>query len=204
MKTLKSLLSDHYKDQSLPEGTANRLQTLTLADLGVSPIRRGGMRPWIRGLIASGLVLLVFSAGFAVSQVTGALGGLGSSDNAEGIALVEHPDLVAVNIEADWCLRSPIIAPLFAELVHEYGDRPILFVTMDITDDQARQQSQYLASNLEISGVFDAPFESGMIKLIDRSQGKILATLTSETQASMMEGLLAEALNDRLENSSKK
>ncbi len=66
---------------------------------------------------------------------------------------------------------------------------------LDITTDQTRLQAQQLAANLGIPGVFDEPFESGMIKLIDRRRGELLALLTGEDQMPTMEGLLAHAVD---------
>ena len=74
---------------------------------------------------------------------------------------------------------------------------PILFVTLDITDETRRRQARYMADNLGISAVYDDPFESGMVKLIDRQGGEVLAVLTGEEHRPKMEGALAQTLSPR-------
>ncbi len=107
------------------------------------------------------------------------------------------PRLVAVKIQADWCARTPVVAPIFDDMTAEYGNQPILFVTLDITDETGRQQARYMAANLGISSVFDDPFESGMVKLIDRQDGQVLSVLTGEEHRPRMKGALAFALPPR-------
>jgi thiol-disulfide isomerase/thioredoxin len=107
------------------------------------------------------------------------------------------PRLVAVKIHADWCARTPEVAPIFDDMTAEYGNQPILFVTLDITDETGRQQARYMAANLGISSVYDDPFESGMVKLIDRQDEQVLAVLTSEEHRPKMEGALALAFPPR-------
>ena len=107
------------------------------------------------------------------------------------------PKLVAVKIRADWCARTPDVAPIFDDLTTKYGNQPILFVTLDITDETGRQQARHMAANLGISSVYDDPFESGMVKLIDRQDGQVLAVLTGEEHRPKMEGVLAQALPPR-------
>ena len=66
------------------------------------------------------------------------IAGIGPRFAGSGSAAVapeDEPTLVAVQIHADWCPRSPEVAPIFAELLSQYGHEPILFVSLDITDD---------------------------------------------------------------------
>ncbi len=197
MKTLQDLIQAHYADQSLPPESAARLEALATAETSK---QSSATRPWKLGMIAASLLGLAFLAGFSVSQMTDrAVPGMPVSN------AVDAPvDLVAVNIHADWCNRSPTVGPIFSELVDGYGNRPILFVTLDITTDQTRLQARQLAANLDIPGVFDAPFESGMIKLIDRRRGELLVALTGEDQMPAMEGLLAQAVDPRPEGNHEK
>ncbi len=195
MSTLQDQIRAHYRDRSLRPDTAARLEALALVETGVATAemskRSSATRPWKLGVIAASLLGLGFLAGLSVSHMTDPAvpGMLTSSADAAS------SDLVAVNIHADWCKRTPTVEPIFSELVDDYGNRSILFVTLDITTDQTRLQAQQLATNLGIPGVFDGPFESGMIKLIDRRRGELLALLTGKDQMPTMEGLLAQAVD---------
>ncbi len=105
------------------------------------------------------------------------------------------PSLVAVQIHADWCSRSPAVAPIFADLLTQYGNEPVLFVTLDITDDVRRGQAELLVASLGIPQALEQPFESGMIKLIDRESNTLLASITGREQSAEFEVRLAEFLD---------
>ena len=104
------------------------------------------------------------------------------------------PRLVAVQIHADWCARSPEVAPIFADLLTEYGNAPVLFVTFDITDDVRRKQARLLGESLGIPQAFEEPFESGMIKLIDRERHTVLAAITGRENSEELHARIAAAL----------
>lgn len=201
--TLGQLVNDHYSGKSLPAATAARLAAMVSS--GASATSATDRMPRRRGrsmLAAAAIAALAFAGGYTVSRVTGpaalpAAAILAAGDPAPGLDEHALPDLVAVNIKADWCLRTPEVGPIFAGFTEQYGDRPILFVTIDITDEGTRRQSRYLASSLGISHVYDEPFASGVIKLVDRRQGVTLATLTGVDEAPMLDGLLAQALEPR-------
>lgn len=196
-KTLKDVVVDHYTGKSLPAETAARLEALARASNG----RRGsGLRRTIKyGWIAASIAALAFVAGYFVSQFVGSSPPHGPSSTglAADYDADPLPRLVAVNIRADWCRRSPQVALIFDEFTEKYSNQPILFVTMDITDDDSRLQARYLASSMNIDRVFREPFESGMIKVVDWRRGAVLATLTGKEQVPAMEGLLAQALAAR-------
>ena len=176
---LKDLVTDYYAGKSLPEEAVQRLERLTARGA-----RRRNGRVW---LIAASIPLVAFAAGYATPWLTRTAPPEPTASAGELL-----PDLVAVNIRADWCRRSTEVAPIFTEFAEKHSNQPILFVTMDITDDASRNQADYLASTLGIDDVLDAPFASGMIKVFDRSQGRTVATLTGTEQVQAMEGLLAQ------------
>ena len=101
---------------------------------------------------------------------------------------------MAVRIHADWCPKSPDVAPVFAELLTQYGNEPLLFVTFDISDDVRLEQAKLLGASLGIERAFEEPFGSGMIKLIDREEGRLLAAVSGSEQAAELQLRIAEAL----------
>jgi hypothetical protein len=85
---------------------------------------------------------------------------------------------------------------MFAELLRQYGNRPVLFVTLDITDDVRREQAKLLSETLGIPEAFAEPFGSGMIKLIDRDSHVVLAAVTGREQLVNLQSRMTEALRD--------
>ncbi len=168
--TLGQAVEEYYAASPLPQAKLQRLMN-----------RPRRQRFWILSgalATAAALFLLAFTLGY----------------NGHVARSNTTPGLIAVQIHADWCARSPEVAPIFADLLTEYGNEPILFVTLDITDDVRRGQAELLAESLGIPQAFDQPFESGMIKLIDRRNDTLLASITSRDDSDEFELVLAEFL----------
>ena len=209
-KNLRDHVSDYYRRRSLPDRKAQRLvglarQTILVEELPICSSEKT-WRPatWVRlaACVALLLVAMVLylrqeepAPGSALRQTVTARSNTVLADPA--VVGLRTPNLVAVKIQANWCARTPNVAPVFADMTAKYGNQPILFVTLDITDDTGRQQARYMAANLGINSVYDDPFESGMIKLIDRQDGQVLAVLTGEEHRPELEVALAQALPPR-------
>lgn len=204
-KNLRDHLVGFYAGQSLPSGTATRLRSLArvdIADAQGAGRGAGHLSKVLCGLAACAAVLVLATVyyvfqdrrtpdGMADRQRSTGVRGTTQSPSDDATAF---PKLVAVKIHADWCARSPTIAPIFAELSEKYANQPVLFVTLDITDEKKRQQARYLAAALGIAWIYDESFESGTIKLLDREQGEVLAILTNSEQVPRMVSALAQAL----------
>ena len=178
---LQDLVRGHYEDNALPDATLERLMARPRT-------RANSVWRWvIAGAMAATLAVVALGLG------TLGRGSLPSSGATN--AALAAPRLVAVQIHADWCARSPEVAPIFADLLTAYGNEPILFVTLDITDDVRREQAKLLSAALGIPQALDEPFESGMIKLIDRESHSLLAAVTGREQVAELELRIAEALD---------
>ncbi len=176
---LQDLVREYYEDNALPEATLRRLTTRPR-------LRSSTTRRWvIAGAMAATVALVGLGLGLGMAVMPAA-----SSHTAPAV-----PRLVAVQIHADWCARSPEVAPIFTELLTQYGNEPVLFVTLDITDDVRREQAKLLSAALGIPQALDEPFESGMIKLIDRESHSLLAAVTGREQVVELELRIAEALD---------
>ena len=86
------------------------------------------------------------------------------------------------------------MTPVFDEMREKYGNQPVVFLTLDLTDENTKRQSKYHAAALGIDWVYEEPFESGMIKLLDRRRQKVLAVLIDGDQRPIFDGALAQAL----------
>ena len=168
--TLGQAVEEYYAASPLPQAKLQRLMN-----------RPRRQRFWILSgalATAAALFLLAFTLGY----------------NGHVARSNTTPGLIAVQIHADWCARSPEVAPIFADLLTEYGNEPVLFVTLDITDDVRRGQAELLVESLGIPQAFDQPFESGMIKLIDRRNDTLLASITGRDDSAEFELVLAKLL----------
>ncbi len=170
--TVGQAVQEYYAASSLPQAKLQRLMK-----------KRSSREHWYwmaYGALASAAALVVLAFTFG---------------HDGGVSRPNPPSLVAVQIHADWCSRSPAVAPIFADLLTQYGNEPVLFVTLDITDDVRRGQAELLAESLGIPQAFDQPFESGMIKLIDRESNTLLASITGREESAEFEIRLAEFLD---------
>ena len=182
--TLQDLVREYYEDNALPKSALRQLMAEAAEP---RPRLMTARHRAIAAGIAATLAVVVLGLGVMRREAVPSIGA--------GDVAVTGPRLVAVQIHADWCERSPQVAPIFADLLTAYGNQPVLFVTLDITDDVRREQAKLLSSTLGIPEVFEEPFESGMIKLIDRESHTLLAAITGREQASELEVRIAEVLD---------
>jgi thiol-disulfide isomerase/thioredoxin len=177
--TVGQAIEEYYAASSLPQAKLQRL-------MKKRPFREHWY--WMAGgALASAAALVVLALAFGY-------GGGVSRPNTQVMVEASTPSLVAVQIHADWCSRSPVVAPIFADLLTQYGNEPVLFVTLDITDDVRRGQAELLAESLGIPQAFDQPF-IGMIKLIDRESNTLLASISGREESAEFEVRLAEFLD---------
>ena len=196
-RTLKQEIADVYAVASLPPEMSERLTRLgEFGCANLSPLSRRSGVAWY-GLVASVVVLLAGNIYFLAQSRTPALQPGSPPLKTASAPTPALTNLVVARIHADWCNRSPDMAPLFVELSQRFGNQPVLFVTLDITNDEGRKAARALAAELGIESVADQPFESGMMKLIDRSSNKTLAIVTDRADVPSMEGALASALPRR-------
>jgi thiol-disulfide isomerase/thioredoxin len=209
-KTLRDHLVGFYGAKSLAPEAEARLRRLAEVDLvpvqAISSMPVANHRPRIWYGLAACAAIVILGLGYQLNQAGNSPGPMVASSQSGGLEgaskspLIDaslQPTLVAVKLHADWCARSPTVAPIFAQLTEKYKNQPVLFVTLDVTDDTRRRQARYLASTLGIEAVFNKPYETGMLKLIDRQRGEVLAIVTDSEQVPLLEGALAQALPRR-------
>jgi len=204
-QTLKDHLTHHYAGMSLPSQTADRLSALAEVDLAgpdASHLRRQPDLWWPRlTALAAGVAIIISAAALYVAKTREQRPG--PDRRLTDVPLeIPHlnqqpgdvvPRLVAVKFQADGCPFAAAVEPVFLELAEKYCSKPIIFARFDLTSEAKRQQSRNLACGLGIKGIYEGPHQSGMIKLIDRQNGEVLATLTKREQLPEMENMLARA-----------
>lgn len=96
---------------------------------------------------------------------------------AEG---AREPDLVAVKFHADWCGSCKKMGSIFTDLRNKFDGKPVLFVTLDLTNVSTRGQAELMAGALGLKQVYDAHPGTGFILLVDPDSHKVLDKLTSD------------------------
>ena len=104
------------------------------------------------------------------------------------------PRLVLVKFHMDGCPFSAETAPAFTELFDKYGNRAIVFAKYDMTDEDALKHSGMLARDLGIGWTYKGQFQSGLIEVVDRERGEIVATLSRRDELPQMERVLDRVL----------
>ena len=107
----------------------------------------------------------------------------------------QTPRVMAVKFHADWCKSCKAIGPSLESLGDAFSSKPVLFVTLDLTDDASKRQAEYLASALGIGTVFQshAP-KTGYVLLIDSKSGRVVGKLTKKDTVQAMSAAVDKAL----------
>jgi thiol-disulfide isomerase/thioredoxin len=105
------------------------------------------------------------------------------------------PDVMAVKFHADWCGSCKTIAPMLSDLKNKRDGEPVLFVTLDLTNQTTTAQAALMASALGIDKVYDkhAP-KTGYVLLIDAKTKKVVDKLTKKQTMKQMNAAIGDAL----------
>lgn len=107
-----------------------------------------------------------------------------------------QPRVIAVRYHADWCNPCRTLAPSFDKLQAAVRDEPVLFVTLDFTDDKSKKQAEYLAAVLNLDKIWQSNgMETGRVLLIDRAQNQVVETLLSTDNLKQMQAKLKGVLD---------
>lgn len=86
--------------------------------------------------------------------------------------------LYVVKVHADWCGSCTALEPILTEVKTSLADKPVLFVTLDVTDAAKVEASRLLAAALDIEGHMKANNKTGLVLLISAKDKKLVETLT--------------------------
>lgn len=115
---------------------------------------------------AVGLSLLCLAGCGVVGLFFGS--GAWASPKASSSNTLSAPRLVALKLHADWCRTCQKGETQIAKVKKEMADESVLFLTFDLTDENTKRQSAYLASMLGMERLWkDANRRVGKMLLID-------------------------------------
>ena len=197
------LLSEHYESKRLPPECVENIQQLVVPanDMGnpLAPPRSSMLRlaPW---LSAAAAFLLTITTILLYERNHLPLSTLFKTA-AQEPAKANHPevlpaaDIIVLNFHADWCRPSQVMSPMYVELKHSFEVQDVLFVNLDLTDDESVSQSKYLVSALGIEDMWKRHGGiTGELLYVDASTGKIITTFDAEDEYEQMNLALADAL----------
>lgn len=96
-------------------------------------------------------------------------------------------DAYAVVFYADWCGTCKAMDPTVKEARASLTDKPVLFVTFDMTDDKTKKQTAMLADALGLEEHYaENAGKTGFILLIDAESNEVVDRITVNDSADAM------------------
>ncbi len=92
---------------------------------------------------------------------------------------ITSPKLISGMFHSDYCGACKAMEPLIKEAAEKLTDKPVLFVTLDLTDDKTKKQAELLAGALGLDKVWSENHtRTGFMKLVNAETGEDLETIT--------------------------
>jgi len=106
--------------------------------------------------------------------------------------IIEAPQVMIVKFYADWCGSCKVMQPELDKFLESTKDKSTLYVHFDLTDEQTRQKSAYLAHSLGLENIYkEHAAKTGFALLIDSAsktpEGKITKDMSSEEMLAMLD-----------------
>lgn len=209
-RNTKKLLSEFYEAKRLPPECVAKIQQLVAPanNLDDTPVPQSNrilrLAPW---LSAAAAFLLTITTVLVYERDHRPLSTLFMTASQEPVE-ADHPDvlpaadIIVLNFHADWCRPSQVMSPMYVELKHSFEVQDVLFVNLNLTDDESVTQSKYLVSALGIEDIWNLHGGiTGELLYVDASTGKIITTFDAEDEYEQMNLALADALAERDGNS---
>lgn len=98
------------------------------------------------------------------------------------------PALYVVKVHADWCGSCKALVPILDEVRETMSAEPVLFLTLDVTDEDRTGQARLLAAALGIEQHLKTNNKTGLVLIINPADKALLETLTKENTADEMIG----------------
>jgi thiol-disulfide isomerase/thioredoxin len=108
---------------------------------------------------------------------------------------VQKPELLVVKYDADWCFSCKELDKVLPDVKKALADEPVLFVTLDLTDDISKKHTEMLVSVLGIQEDWvDMKGYTGLINVIDPKTKERLTQLNMVHSAETMVDMIREHL----------
>lgn len=101
--------------------------------------------------------------------------------NMKVSATVAAPDIIAVRIRHDACPLCRRLDPRFPDIIREFADASVLFVTLDMTDESSQTQAALLTGALGLEGVWTGDLSKlGSVTIMDGKNKQIIAFVQTD------------------------
>jgi len=94
--------------------------------------------------------------------------------------------LLGVVFYADWCSNCKAIAPSVMNLQEKLKDKPVTFLTFNLTNDETKVKSKELATQMGLTEVLENNRGTGYVLLLDPVSKKELGKLTRKQSSDDM------------------
>lgn len=122
-----------------------------------------------------------------------------TTESAEALAdpALAAQEVYVLKFHADWCPKCKSLNPVYNAAVKEFGEKPVGFVKLDVTDKKTTEQAEESMEKLGLSDIWDKnKGRNGFIMIVDaesKKSVKVLKTGTTKKQA-------IEAINDAIDS----
>lgn len=134
------------------------------------------MAPLLAGLLAA--ASLSFQPAFPNPQ-----GPRRPTDEPPSQKTARSPKLIAFKLFADWCPSSKAMGTVFEDLAKRYDAEPVLFCTLDFSEQRGRAQAEYLVASVGLARQwteFGEGKTTGRVLLVDPGTRKVLASIAHD------------------------
>ncbi len=104
---------------------------------------------------------------------------------AQTAQLVES-ELMIVKFHADWCGSCKAMGPVMEDLTNKLDGKPVLFVSLDFTNNLTRHQANLMANGLGIGEIVKNNNGTGFLLVVDSNTKEVKARLTKSQTVSEM------------------
>lgn len=109
-------------------------------------------------------------------------------------AFAGQPQVIAAKFHSDNCGSCKVIAPELSKVTQASGEKPVLFIKFDRTDEATTHNSEMLASSLGITDIYEATPKTGVVLLIDAESKEVRGKLNKTLSADEMSGVIDRVL----------
>ncbi len=110
-----------------------------------------------------------------------------------------RPAVYAVMMHADWCGTCKALAPKISQAREKakLDEKDVLFVKLDLTNDNTKHQAAMMATALGITGVYEENAgKTGFMLLINAESGEIMARITNKHDVEKIAAKITEKIQE--------
>lgn len=155
-------------------------------------------------LVLAAAVVLAFGLGLGIGRsrtplVIAPIALVQSAEEARCLAASvdphTRPRVVAIKFWHELCPACQELDPRYAEVLDDFDDGSVLFLTFDMSSTFSRKQAALLAEVLGVKALFDASRgDFGFVALIDADDRRPLGRITAKQDEGQMKRSIREAL----------